>query len=179
MRLAANNDAWWRIDVPERNADGEIVLVPVVFLLRIYTRDELRERRRAQGKRAVEAVAEAMRQLLGAQTAAAVDAAALSVDVAAQAIHEADRVEAADLAARILGWREGDIRDDADQPVPFTPELRDALLRDGARYGAIAQGLIEASEGVRRKNSLPGPAGSQAVAQGGAANNSGATGSTS
>lgn len=173
LRLTNSNEVWWRIDVPDRDDDGELVTRKVRFRLRIFTRAELRERAVDRVRKAGEAVAGAMRQMLAARTAEDIDAAHAALTTAADGMAEAAELDAAEVRDRIVGWNAEDVTGEHG-PVPFTPELRDALLADEARFGALSAGLLEASQGARAKNSLPGPAGSRAVAQAGVANGSGA-----
>lgn len=172
--LAKNGIVWWRIDVPDRDDDGELVERPVRFQLLIRTRAELRQQRLDRMRDGATALGEAMQQLTRARTAADVESATAAVQAAVDRIADTDAAAADDLAQRIVGWNAEDITDaDTGKPVAFTPELRDALLADEARYKALRRGLQEASEGARRKNSLPGRAGSPAPAQVGTTNGSG------
>lgn len=179
MRIAKDNVVPWRVDVPERGEDGELITVPVVFRFRIYTRQELRDKAHQRAAAARIALADAMRSLVGVKLddpagAVAVEAAAKAAEAAERDIYDADDIDARELAARIVGWRARDVTDEeTGQPIEFTEQLRDVMLTDEARFHALRVGLLEASHGARRKNSLPGPAGSPAVAQGGEASNSG------
>jgi hypothetical protein len=180
MRISNDNVVPWRIDMPDRDDNGELVMAPVVFLLRIYTRKELRDRAHARVASAIKAMGEAMARLVAVRPEQAdaedeLRAAALAADAAAVAVYDAENVEMDDLVSRIVGWRKGITDAATGAEVPFSETLRDALLADEARYQAVREGLLEASHGARRKNSLPGPAGSPAVAQGGVANGSGET----
>lgn len=176
LKLSPTNEVWWRIDVPDRDDNGELVAQPVRFRLRIYTRTELKARAAARIDAAGNALAEAMRAMLSAKSQDDVAAAREAIDAAGQRLAEDDQVQADDLRARIVGWNADDITGEEDgQPVEFSEQLRDALLADEARFEALRAGLLEASRGARAKNSLPGPAGSRVAAQAGVINGSGAT----
>lgn len=174
FKFAANHDVWWRIDLPDRDDNGEIVAVPVRFRLRIYTRAEMQARKLDRIRAGANALGEAMTALTQAATPEDVTVATAAVSAAIEAITETDRALDAELADRIVGWNAADVTDaDTATPIEFTPQLRDALLADDARYRALRDGLQEASRGARSKNLLPGPAGSTAAAQGGEGTGSG------
>lgn len=175
IRLAADNTVWWRVNVPDRNDDGEIVEQPVRFRFRIYTRKELKEKALARANAGAVATAEAMRKLVGQRTREEIDAALAEAEAAIARMGDDEELAAQELRDRIIGWRPEDITDQDGQSVSFSEQLRDALLADEARYQALRRGLLEASRGARPKNSLPGPAGSPAAAQAGGENSCGAS----
>lgn len=180
MRISNDNVVPWRIDMPDRDDNGELVMAPVVFLLRIYTRKELRDRAHEKVAAALSGLSDAMQRLVGIRpddpgAGEQVQAALRDANTAAEAVRGAEDVELSDLAARIVGWRKGITNGDTGAEVPYSEPVRDALLADEARYQALREGLLEASHGARRKNSLPGHAGSPAAAQGGEGNGSGET----
>lgn len=176
IRIAPDNIVWWRVDVPDRDDDGELAEKPVRFRLRIFTRAELRHRALDRAQTGASATAQAMHELVQARAAEAVQDAFKGVEAALARMAEDERIREDELRERIVGWNAEDLRDEHDQPVPFTPELRDALLADEARFEALHAGLLQASRGARPKNSLPGPAGSPVATQGGAENSYGASG---
>jgi hypothetical protein len=175
IKLAQDNVVWWRVNIPDRTEDGEIVEQPVRFRLRIYTREELKQRGLDRGNRGAAETAEAMRRLITVRTRQDIDAALADAQKAITRMAADDTLELEELRSRIVGWNADDIRGPDDEPVSFSEQLRDALLADEARYQALSRGLLEASHGARPKNSLPGPAGSPAVAQGGGESSYGAS----
>lgn len=174
FKLATNNEVWWRIDLPDRDGNGEVVMVPVRFRLRIYTRQEMQARKLNRIREGAAALADAMTALTQSATPEAVETAHTAVIAAVDAIRSTDNDDVAELADRICGWNPADVVDaETGAPVEFTTALRDALLSDEARFKALRDGLLEASRGARSKNSLPGPAGRMAEAQAGATTDSG------
>lgn len=152
IRLAASNVVWWRVDVPDRDDNGELVEQPVRFRMRIFTREELRERALARARRGAADVGAAMRRLVDARSSEAVTASMADADAAIARMGEDEQVALEELRERVLGWNPEDVRDQHDQPVAFTPALLDALLDDEARFQALRAGLLAASRGARPKN---------------------------
>src|SRR5690606_20774406 len=152
IRLTADNVVWWRVDVPDRDDNGELVEQPVRFRLRIFTRDELRERALARARRGATDVGAAMRRLIDSRSSEAVTASMADADAAIARMGEDEQVALEELRERVLDWNPEDVRDQNDQPVAFTSALLDALLADEARFQALRAGLLAASRGARPKN---------------------------
>lgn len=168
--LANEGKIWARVEIPDRNEEGEIVLVPVRLLLRPYTRAELREQRMVGMRAHLQPVLESLDRLSSAEGEDAVRTASADVRSAIDSYEAAEIASDRDIASRVCGWRAEDVGGEA-----FAPDLLAALLADEARFQAIRAGLLDASRGARRKNSPPGPAGLPGPAQVGAVNGSGTT----
>lgn len=145
--LTLGNIAWWRVDMPDRNEDGELVSVPVRLKLKLFTRTELRERQARRLENGVTRLGKALDSAAGAQQPDALQRAAAEMQAATEAFLQEEALTETELAERILGWRAEDVSGEA-----FTPELRDNLLSDQARFNACLLALEAASIGAPRKN---------------------------
>lgn len=136
--------------------------VPVSIAYRVFTRAELRQRGTGQMQSALMAMLDIAKRPAPAtpdevaQREADIRAAAESLDSAAVA-------EEGELLARIVGWT-GFVGADG-QPAEYTRELGGALIAHEPHFRALWNGLMEASQQARPKNSSPGAAGPAALGQ--------------
>lgn len=145
--LTLGNIAWWKVRMPDRNDDGDIVLVDVRLKFRLFTRLELRERKVQRLQQGVSGLCEALDNVSKASAPDEMRAAAEQMQAATNAFLAGEADDDADLMARILDWRPEDIAGE-----PFSAELLSALLSDEARFRACLQALEDASHGAYAKN---------------------------
>lgn len=145
--LTLGNIAWWRVDMPDRTEDGELVTVPVRLKLKLFTRAELRQRQARRLESGIARLGKAMDTAAAAQQPDELKRAAEDLQAATEAFLQEETLTETELAERILGWRPEDVSGEA-----FTPGLRDLLLSDQARFNACLQALDAASIGAPRKN---------------------------
>jgi len=138
----------WPVDLPQRTDDGsEAPDKRLLIRYKLLTRSELAARNvdiartAASNLRSITDMAEAERIILGAEERAATYA-----DM---------------LRERLLGWRDPA----SGQTGDFSDEDRAALIEDAPTFRALLDGLIDASENAKAKNSSPGPASPPAEAQ--------------
>lgn len=136
----------WPVKLATRN-EGELVEHSAMFLFRVLTRSELQAEIARRLVPAANALVEAMRQAKSGEDASDV------ITRAMREMEEGDKL----LRERVVGWR--DIVDESGEPIPFSLETLNAMLEDPLLYGAIKQGLMDASNGAVAKNSQPGAAG--------------------
>lgn len=145
--ITLGNVAWWRVDMPDRNEDGELVTVPVRMKFRLYTRHELREQFTQQAQGFAQRLQTAQQALAAAETTEAVQAAGADMGSAVDTLLEAEGKQDREVADRVIDWRAEDVSGEA-----FTPDLLAQLLSDQARFRAVSQALLDASNGAPRKN---------------------------
>lgn len=145
--LTLGNIAWWKVRMPDRNDDGEIVLVDVRLKFRLFTRLELRERKRQRLQHGVIALREALDKVGKAAAPDELRDATAQMQAATDAFLAGEAADDADLMARVVDWRPEDVSGE-----PFSSELLAALLSDEARFRACLQALEDASHGAYEKN---------------------------
>lgn len=140
FRRAQRNEVFWPVVLPDRQPDGTTQQTEIQVCFRIFTRAELKARKdRLQASAARVANARAARAVDELESALA--------DM--KAINDADEAE---LRARIVDWKGVIVSEEDPSPLPFSPEDRDWLLTDEARYQALLRALYEASRGAVAKN---------------------------
>lgn len=147
--FAADGCVRWPVTVQQVQEDGSTADVTITVTYLRMTRDELRTR--------TDALIAMNTQLAALATP---DHASDRMALLNQRIDADDAL----LRERVKGW--AGIANADRTELPYSAELRDALIGDALLRRALLDGLIEASEGVREKNSQPGLAGLPAVAQG-------------
>ena len=147
FRFADMGRQWVPVDLPQ---DGEPVRVHL--LMTLLTREELRTRERAITERTGAGLVQAVQK-------------ASTVEDLLQLFDDTTRAEdgdVADLLARTHDWRGfGTV----EEEIGYTPERFAALLAFDLAFKPIRSALFKASRDGVAKNSVPGPAGSPAVAQ--------------
>lgn len=149
FRFAADGLVRWPVTVQQVQEDGSTADVTITVTYLRMTRAELRARTTA---------------LIAMNTQLTALAAP---EHAAERMALLDkRIDADDvlLRERVKGW--AGIANADRTELPYSDALRDALIGDALLRRVLLDGLIEASEGVREKNSQPGLAGLPAAAQG-------------
>lgn len=151
FQFAQDGRVRWPVTLDQVQEDGSIAAQEFGVVYRRLTRDELKARRA---------------KLMAVQKAIA-DLHAQEGDHRAE-IQQAYDAQLADddasLRDRVLDWY--GIADADQQPIAFSTTVLDAFLQDELLRNALLIGLLEASEGVRAKNSSPGLAGWPAATQG-------------
>lgn len=147
FRFAQQGRAYWPVTLRMRTEDGGIEEGDARIGYQLLTRAALRDR----DNRVLLAAAEKVSQKLAA------GAGADDIRVMLEQRSKADDDRVQDLADRIFDWR--DITDVEGQPLAFDRAVLDAMLADPMTCADLDAGLVEASLGAVRKNSLPGPAG--------------------
>lgn len=156
FRFAADGRVRWPVTVQQVQDDGSTAEHTVLVTYVRLTRDELRARNDAWLD--ISAQLDALKPAEGNDMTPAL---AIQRTALLQQRVDADDVL---LRARLVGW--SGIADAGGNPLAYSDELRDAMLRDELLRRVLLAGLIDASDGVREKNSLPGLAGLPAPAQG-------------
>lgn len=150
FRFAPQARVFWPITLEARNPEtGEIAEGRAYVLYSLLTREELRARQRELTQTIASRIttaktAEDLQQIIDDQLAI-------------------DRKYDDELVKHIHGWKEVNSND--DQPLPFDETTLRAMLADPLLHKAFAQGLLDASNGAKTKNSSPGPAGTPARGQ--------------
>lgn len=147
--FAADGRVRWPVTVQQVQPDGSSAEVTITVTYKRLDRDELRARTQAQ--------------IDLSTRLASMPAAEQAGDRMALLNARIDADDAL-LRERVVGW--SGIANAGGTELPYSPELRDALIADALLRKVLLDGLIEASEGAREKNSQPGLAGLPAVAQG-------------
>lgn len=66
------------------------------------------------------------------------------------------------LRTKIRGW---DLVDTANQPIPCTPEIRDAIIGRADFFAPLWEGLLEASEAAPKRGGASGSTGGQTTSK--------------
>lgn len=155
FRYAKDGCVRWPVTLTQLQEDGSEAEQTFSVLYHRMTRPELRERNEH-----LLAYTQRMRDLLPQDGAA----------LAAEAIAERQALTLAQAAtddallrARVRDWY--GVADQDGAPLPFSADLLGAFLDDDLLRGVLLRGLLDASEGAKSKNSLPGLAGLPAPAQ--------------
>lgn len=137
---AQQGECFWPVKLPRRTEAGGIEEVDVLIRYRIFTRSELRARRRQ--------ITEAAERLAAAKQGGEVEG--LPTFITRQ--EEIESQDESELRERILGWRGILVSAESGEELPFSEADREWLLDDDARFLALRKGLYEASRGAVAKN---------------------------
>lgn len=141
FKFAKTREAYWPVDLPTRTDEGALETKRVLIRYRLMTRDELLDANKRLQAATARKLAEIARE---GKTA--------DLDTLLDEMDKESRTEYADLLARVVGWREGDIGDEDGNPLPCSREVVAAMCQDDAIYRALVTGMYAASRGAPVKN---------------------------
>lgn len=137
---AQQGECFWPVKLPKRTEAGGIEEVEVLVRYRIFTRSELRARRRQ--------ITDAAEKLAAAKDSG-------EMEVLPTFITRQEQMESQDedeLRERIVGWKGILVSAESGEELPFSEADREWLLDDEPRFQALRRGLYEASRGAIAKN---------------------------
>lgn len=140
FRRAQRNEVFWPVVLPDRQPDGTTQQTEIQVCFRIFNRAEFKAR-----KERLQAIAARMAEARVARDLPAIQASLAEM----KAMQDDDEAELRD---RLVDWKGVIVSEEDPSPLAFSPEDRDWLLSDEARYQILRSALYEASRGAVAKN---------------------------
>lgn len=154
FRYASDGRVRWPLSVDQLQEDGSTAAAPFSVVYRVFTREELKAR-----DATLREYTRRMGELIPDGAPDTADRAAQRQQLTEARVRDDD----VQLLERVKGWH--GIGDQDGNELPFSEATLQAFLNNALMRDLLLTGLLEASSGVRGKNSLPGLAGLPAPAQ--------------
>lgn len=152
----------WPVTLTVDNGDGTFTDVPVTIAYRVFTRAELRERGQSQMQAALTKLLDIAKRPPPANEAE-IEQRTVDLRNATAEVGREEVAQESELLTRITAW--SGFGDASGAPIDYTADLGRGVIAFEPHYRALWNGLMEASQQAKPKNSSPGADGATAPGQ--------------